>query len=356
MRPQAVIYWRGSSPAGECGTVESLFTTKCLGMDRRAFIGAVAGMIATPLAASAQTATTVRRIGVLSPGPPESQAELQAEYAPLRALGWVVGQNLLVERRYANYRVELLPLLAEELVRLRVEIIATKGTAATLAAKNATTTIPIIIYVAGDPVRSGLVASLPRPGGNITGFSVLAPELDAKRLALLRELLPGLQRVGVLEVSTNPYYRVARKEFDQACRSLGLQPIIIEVVAAGALENAIAELARRRAQALFVQVDDLFYYNRVPILSAALRHALPTLTVGKEMLEAGALVSFAASDAEVDQRYAAFVDRILRGAKPADLPIEQPTKFELGINLKTAKALGITVPQTLLLRADEVIQ
>ena len=212
------------------------------------------------------------------------------------------------------------------------------------------------MYSAGDPVRTGLVASLARPGGNITGFSIVGPELDAKRLALLRELLPGLQRVGVLENSTNPYFRAVRKEFEQACRSLGLQPIIIEVAAAGELENAIAEMARRRAQALFVQGDDLFSENRVPLMSAALRYALPTLAAGKEMLEAGALVSYAHNDAEQDQRYAAFVDRILRGAKPADLPIEQPTKFELGINLKTAKALGITVPQSLLLRADEVIQ
>ena len=212
------------------------------------------------------------------------------------------------------------------------------------------------MYSAGDPVRAGLVASLARPGGNITGFSIVGPEIDAKRLALLRELLPGLQRVGVLENSTNPYCRAVRKEFEQACRSLGLQPIIIEVAAAGELENAIAELARRRAQALFVQRDGLFFENRVPLMSAALRYALPTLAADKEMLEAGALVSYAPNDAEQNQRYAAFVDRILRGAKPADLPIEQPTKFELVINLKAAKALGITVPQSLLLRADEVIQ
>ena len=164
------------------------------------------------------------------------------------------------------------------------------------------------------------------------------------------------QRVGVLETSTNPYYRAARKEFEHACRALGLQPIIIEVVAAGELENAIAEMARRRAQALLVGGDNLFFANRVTIMGAALRYALPTIGVRREMLEAGALVSYAHTDAEQLQRNAAFVDRILRGAKPADLPIEQPTKFELVINLKTAKALGITIPQPLLLRADEVIQ
>ena len=327
-------------------------------MDRRTFIGAMAaGMIAAPLAASAQTATSVRRIGYLSAGVRPPQTWLDAQNAVLRSVGgWVEGQNLLVERRYANGRAELLRPFAEELVRLKVEIIVTVGTDAVLAAKNATNTIPIIIYSAGDPVRSGLVASLARPGGNITGFSVVSPEMDAKRLALLRELLPGLQRVGVLEDSNNPYFRVARKEFEQACRSIGIQPIFIEVAAAGELENAIAEMARRRAQALFVGSTSLFFANRVPLMSAALRYALPTIAVGTEMLKAGALISYSSTTAEQDQRYAAFVDRILRGAKPGDLPIEQPTKFELIINLKAAKALGITVPQTLVLRADEVIQ
>jgi len=326
-------------------------------MDRRTFIGVVAaGMIAAPLAASAQTATTVRRIGVLSPGARPTPAELQQVYAPFKELGWTEGQNLFIERRYANGRAELLRPLAEELVRLKVEIIVTWGTAAALAAKNATTTIPIVIATAGDPVRSGLVTSLARPGGNITGYSIVGPEIDAKSLSLLRELVPGLQRVGVLENSTNPHYRAVRKEFEQTCRSLGLQPIIIEVAAAGELENAIAEMARRRAQALFVQGDGLFYDNRVPLMSAALRYALPTIATDREMLEAGALISYGNSEAEERQRYAAFVDRILRGAKPADLPIEQPTRFDLGINLKTAKALGIAVPQSLLLRADEVIQ
>jgi putative ABC transport system substrate-binding protein len=325
-------------------------------MDRRTFIGAVAaGMIAAPLAASAQTATTVRRIGALFPNAQQTQADLEVEDAALRALGGVEGKNLRVERRYAE-RAELLRPFAEELVRLKVEIIVTWGTAATLAAKRATTTIPIIIGSAGDPVTTGLVASLARPGGNITGFSIVGPEIDAKRLALLRELLPGLQRVGVLEDSTNPYHRAVRKEFEQACRSLGLQPIIIGVAAAGELENALAEMARRRARALYVQRDDLFLDNRVPLMSAALRYALPTLAGSKELVENGALVSYAHTKEEQHRRWAGFVDRILRGAKPADLPIEQPTKFELVINLKTAKALGITVPQSLLVRADEVIQ
>jgi putative ABC transport system substrate-binding protein len=237
-----------------------------------------------------------------------------------------------------------------------VDIIATLGTAATLAAKNATNTTPIVIWSAGDPVRTGLVGSLSRPGGNITGFAMLGPEIDAKRLALLRELLPALQRVGMLENSNNPYYRAMRKEFEQACQLLGIQPIFVEVAAAGEMENAITEIARQRAQALLVPSDRLFYNSRVPLMTAASKYKLLTMTTDKKMLEEGALVFFTNSNAEQDQRYAAFVDRILRGARPADLPMEQPTRFELGINLKTAKALGLTIPQSILLRADEVIQ
>jgi putative ABC transport system substrate-binding protein len=246
--------------------------------------------------------------------------------------------------------------LAEELVRLKVEIIVAWGTDAVLAAKNATTTIPIVIGSAHDPVGSGLVASLARPGGNVTGFGGLGPETDVKRLALLHELLPGLQRVGLLLDSTNPLHRAWRTGFEQTCRSLGLEPIIIEIAAADELENAIEEMARRRAQALVVGNDPLSVDNRVALMRAALKYKLPTMAADKEPMEAGALAYSGVNDAEFKVRYAAFVDRILRGAKPADLPIEQPTKFELVINLKTAKALGITVPQSLLLRADEVIQ
>jgi len=230
------------------------------------------------------------------------------------------------------------------------------GTPATLAAKRATTTIPILMASTGDPVLTGIVASLSRPGGNITGYSTAGSELNAKRLGLMRELLPRLQRVGLLERSTNPYYRAVRLGFEQACQSLGLQPIIVEVASVGELEKAIAEMARRQAQALFVQDDTLFFDNRIPMMSAALRYALPTIGARIDMLEAGALVSYGPTDAEQGQRYAAFVDRILRGAKPADLPIEQPTQFKLGINLRTARALGITVPQALLHRADEIIR
>jgi len=244
-------------------------------MDRRTVIGALAaGIIAAPLASKAQTAPAVRRIGFLGSGARPTTVELHEGDAPLRALGWVEGKNLIVERRYANGRAELLRPLAEELVQLNVDLIVTFGTDATLAAKNATTTIPIVIKSAGDPARSGLVASLARPGGNITGYSIISPELNAKRLALFRELLPGVQRIGWLENSTNPYYGATRKDLEQACRSLGIQPIFVQVSAASEVQEAVAEAARQRAQALFVPIDTLFYETRAEIMRAALKHAL----------------------------------------------------------------------------------
>jgi putative ABC transport system substrate-binding protein len=326
-------------------------------MDRRTFISTLScGVVAAPLIVRAQTATTIRRIGFLAPGPPESAAELQERYAALKELGWIEGRNLLFERRYANGRAELLRPLAEELVRLKVELIVTSGTAATLAAKSATNTTPIVFRTAGDPVRTGLVASLARPGGNVTGYSIFGPEFDAKKIAVLRELLPNVQRVGMLENSTNPYFRATRKELEQACRSFGIQLIFVEVAAASDLANAVAEVARQGGQALFVPPDGLFIENRGEIMRAALKHALPTTVARPIVRETGALVSYHPTQREEDNRAAAFINRILRGAKPAELPVEQPTQFELVINLKTAKALGITVPQSLLSRADEVIQ
>jgi putative ABC transport system substrate-binding protein len=325
-------------------------------MNRRDSLTLLGGtlVLGGTLCVKVEAAPTVRRIGILDAGS-TTHAEIEAQTAALRAFGWVEGQNLLIERRAAE-RVEVLRPMAEELVRLKVEIIVAWGTPAALAAKSATTTIPIVIGSAADPVLSGLVASHARPGGNITGFSVAGPEVEAKLLALLRELLPGVQRVGVLETPYLRIVRAERKELEQACQSLSLQPIIIGVAAADELEKAIAEMVRRRVQALYVEGDDFLSVNRVRLMSAALRYKLPTIGDDNVFVDAGALVVFTSSDAEVVHRYAAFVDRILRGARPADLPIERPTKFELTLNLKTAKALGITVPQSLLQRADKVIQ
>src|SRR6202165_254897 len=326
-------------------------------MDRRGFIrGLAAGLFVAPLVTRAQTPKTIRRIGVLSYSTRPTPAELQEMNAPLRKLGWVEGQNLIVERRNANGRVALMKPFAEELVRLKVEIIVTNGTIATVAAKNATTSIPIVMSSSGDPVRAGLVASLARPGGNVTGFALMLPELDAKLLALLHELLPNVQRVGVLVNRTNPVSSVRLKETEHVYASLGLQPIFIDVASPDVLENAVVEVARRRGQALVVVEDSLLSSYKVPIMRAELSYALPVIVEERELLEAGGLLSYDVSDRERTRRVAASIDKILRGAKPADLPIEQPTKFELVIKMKNAKALGLTIPQSVLLRADEVIQ
>jgi putative ABC transport system substrate-binding protein len=324
-------------------------------MDRRRFISTVAyGALAGPLIARAQTTTRVRRIGWFGIDAPPSAAERQQQYAALRELGWIVGQNLVIEERYGG--AELLRRIAEEFVRLKVDLIVADGTPAALAAKNATATIPILMW-SGDPVRAGLVASLARPGGNITGSALLSPETDVKRLSLLRELLPATRRVGVLINSSNPYFRAARKRFEEAYRSLGMQPVFVDLAQTATLEDAIAEVARQRVQALDVPSDvKVGDDDFARIMRAALRYALPTIVDGDELLEAGGLLSYDYNLAELLHRNAAFIDRILRGAKASDLPIEQPTKFDLGINLRTAKALGITVPQSLLLRADKVIQ
>lgn len=316
---------------------------------------ATASMVAAPLVASAQRSTMVRRIATLTNDAPETQARWDARFAPLRALGWVEGQNLHVERRSASGDVELLRRYADELVGLTVEIIGTLGTPAALAAKNATKTIPIVTYSAGDVVGTGLVASLSRPGGNITGFSFLLPEIEIKRVELLRELVPGLLRIGVLETA-NLYLRARRKEFEQACRTLGVQPIFFEVATQADVERAITEMARRGAQALMVPQEPLFFENPVPLMTLASRYALPTVTANGNIVDAGALILLAHSGDEQDERFAWFVDKILRGAKPADLPVQQPTRFVLVVNLRAAKALGIAVPRSILLRADVVVQ
>jgi putative ABC transport system substrate-binding protein len=313
-------------------------------------------LLAAPSIAVAQRATVVRRIGALEMNEPDRPEFLWKQAEPLRRLGWVEGQNLQVERRYANNRLEALQPLAEELVSARVELIVTGGTPATLAAKRATNTIPIVIRTAGDPVLLGLVASLARPGGNVTGYSQVGPELDAKSLSLLRELVPALQRIGVLELSAHPYYRAQRGQFELICRSLHLDPVFGAIATPDEIGDAVAQLARKRVQALMLRGGE-FYDYRFEIAAAAVKHGLPTLSIDSDLVrEADILVAYSATQAEQDQQRARYIDLILRGAKPADLPVQQPTKFELVINLKTARALGLTIPQALLLRADEVIK
>ena len=327
-------------------------------MLRRAFDRAlVVIFLVAPGTGSAQSASVVHRIGLLNAGAPQTPEQIQADRDALREFGWVEGQNLHIERRYANNRLEDLAPLAEGLVRAKVELIWTGGTTATLAAKRATSTIPIVFSSAGDPVLLGLVASLARPGGNVTGFSLVSPEIEAKRLTVLKELLPTLRRIGVLESSANPYFRAERGQFEHTCQLLGLEPVFVEIAAASEIEDALVKFDRQRVQALVLRNDPIVVDNRFEIARAALNHRLPTMAEHVDLVrEAGALVSYTTSQAEQDRRSASQVNRILRGAKPSDLPVEQPTQFDLVLNLKTAQALGLTIPQSLLLRADEVIR
>ena len=328
-------------------------------MSRRRFSRLVVGLlVATPCVAFTQRSIVVHRIGRLETGTPDTPEEMWVQAAPLRQLGWIEGQNLHVERRYGKENSpEELAQFAEDLVRAKVEIIVTGGTPATRAAMRATKTIPIVFRQAGDPVGSGLVASLARPGANVTGFSWQGQEVLAKYLSLVRELLPGVRRIGVLEPSTNPYLTAERPLFENLSRSRGMEPIFFEIVAPGEIDNVIATLARQHIEALVLRTEDFVIDHQFEIVAAATKYGLPTLAERASIArEAGALASYFSTSAESDRRTAYYIDRILRGAKPADLPVEQPTQFELVINLKTARVLGLTVPPTLLMRADEVIR
>ena len=319
---------------------------------RQFFIGTVlCGLLAAPLAAIAQQDGKVRRIGVLTAGSINNSFFSDN----LREYGWIEGRNLIIERRAADGKAEIVSVLAAELVRLNVEVIVAFGAVASLAARNATLTIPVVTTT-GDPVLLGLVSNLSRPGGNITGLTTVAPELAGKRLELLRELYPKATRIAELVDPANQYIRRNRSDYEKVFRSLGMQSIFVEVAAPAELDRAFADILRQRAEVLIVRADPVFISNRDRIMGPALQHALPTMTKGRRFVAAGGLVSYAPIEAAMFGRTAAFVDKILKGANPADLPIEQPTKFELVINLKTAKALGLAVPQSLLLRADEVIQ
>ena len=324
-------------------------------MDRRQFIGATASsLILVSAALKAQPAAQVRRIGWLWNHAPVTPADFREHTKYLRALGWIEGKNLVIEQRYTSGNASLLPALAEELVRLKVEIIVAEGTVVALAAKKATNAIPIVVARSGDPVRAGLVTSLARPGANVTGTSTISLDLDSKRFQILHELMPAAQRVGELVVPANPIDRVRRAEYVSA---FGMQTIFIEVAQAVDLERAVAEAERRGSQVLHVSPEPLLGENFPQILRAAQKYSLPIMVDNSGWLEEhGVLVSYGPDNDELDRQLAFIIDKILRGAKPADLPIQQPRKFELAINLKTAKAFGITVPQSLLLRADKVIE
>jgi putative ABC transport system substrate-binding protein len=325
-------------------------------MERRAFVTVlVQGVLGPQLSVRAQQ-TAKRRIGFLSSAKSPGAGLSEPATMPLRELGWVEGQNLTVERRYASGKLELLAPMVEELVRLNVEMIVANGTVASLAAKRGTTSVPIIIDRSGDPVGAGLVTSLAHPGANITGISTMSPELEVKRLELLRELLPSATRFGVLVNPANPIDQLTHENIEQAFRSLQMSPIFVEVSVESALESAIAKVAREGGQGLIVDADPLFARNYELIARAADRHQLPLMIELRGWLRSGGLVSYGPNQAQLQRELAIMIDKVLKGAKPADLPVVQPTKFDLAISLRSARALGIAVPKSVLLRADEVIE
>jgi len=326
-------------------------------MDRRVFVaGTGAVLLAAPLVAGAQQAGKVWRIGVLSPEPstgPFSSAPLQQS---LRELGYVEGVNLAVEWRNAEGKTERFDDLAADLVRLRVDVIVAIVPGATLAAKRSTASIPIVMVNTPDPVQLGLVVSLGRPGGNVTGTTTLSADLSSKQLELLKEAVPRAMRIAVLWNPNNPWHPLAVKGAEAAARSLAVQLQIVEARSAEEFERAFEAMTRKRAGAVLVLADPLTSFHRTRLAELAIKRHLPGMYGTRAYAEAGGLMSYWAHQADLDRRVASYVDRILKGAKPADLPIEQPTKFEFVINLKTAKALGLTIPPSLLGRADAVIQ
>jgi ABC-type uncharacterized transport system substrate-binding protein len=329
-------------------------------MDRRAFLGTLAGgLLAAPRSAGAQQAAKVYRLGYLAGGSSDiSRVTVDAFRQGLRELGWVEGQNIVIDYRFADGSLDRLPDLAAELVRLKVDIIVAAPLPPAAAAKNATGTIPIVMIGAGaDPVGQGLVASLARPGGNVTGLSYgVGQGIFGKQLALLKEAVPKVRRVAVLWNPAIPTLAFAIGEVKVAARSLGLQLQLLEARRPNDFDSAFAAMARERAGALLVITDSVFSTHRIRLVGLAAKSRLPAIYTNRQPVEVGGLMSYGPSFSDLWRRGAGYVDKILKGAKPADLPVEQPTTFELVINLKTAKALGLTVPLSLLGRADEVIQ
>jgi putative tryptophan/tyrosine transport system substrate-binding protein len=318
---------------------------------------AVALFFAGPVATGAQSAAKVHRIGFLGNSTAALEAHLVGPFREgLRELGHFEGQNLVIEYRWADGKYERFPALIAELLAQKVEVIVTAGTPASLAVKKATMSVPLVVVGVGDPVASGLVASLARPGGNITGLTSIGEETEGKRWELLREMLPKLTEVAVLQNPENPSLLPTLKNMRVAAQTMGIRLRVSEVKSAGDLDETVQAMVRERPGAILVMGDRLFLHNRQRIMDFATKQRLPVLPVHPELVAVGGLMSFGASYPAMHRRAAYFVDRILKGAKPADLPVERPTKFELIVNLKAAKALGLTVPPSLLTRADQIIQ
>jgi ABC-type uncharacterized transport system substrate-binding protein len=322
---------------------------------RREFIAGLAGAAAMPLAARAQPKQSAV-IGFLGANTAAVQRHATAALVQrLQELGWIEGRNLVIEYRWADGRYDRSPGLVAELIARKVDVIVTHAPPNVVAAKNATSDVPIVFAAVGDPVTIGVVASLARPGGNATGLSLQAADLAGKRLEMLREIVPDMRRLAILGNAGSPNNVMERGEIEQAARSFNLELVVPDIKTVQELAPAV-QAFKDRADALFVQTDPLTNTNRAEIISLALDARLPTSFGAREYAEAGGLMSYGPSFTDLFRRAGDFIDKILRGAKPSDLPVEQPTKFDLVINLKTAKALGLTIPPTLLARADEVIE
>jgi len=316
------------------------------------------GILAAPLTVEAQQPAKVSRVGFLSLLPQEQAlSHIKALHEGLRGLGYIEGQNIILEYQFADGTAERLPDLVAELIHLKVDIIVTGfGTLPALAAKQATSTIPIVFSFVADPVGSGIVASLARPGGNITGLSMIPAGLTGKRVELLKELLPQLSRVAILLNPATPAATQALRETQAIAATWGVQLQLLEVRTPEDFESSFAVASQEHADALITVTDPLTIVHRARIVELAAKSRLPAIYGMRDFVEAGGLISYGANYNEPSRRAAAYVDKILKGAKPADLPVEQPMKFELVINLKTAEALGLTIPPTLLFQADEVIR
>jgi putative ABC transport system substrate-binding protein len=325
-------------------------------MKRREFISLLGGAAAWPLAARAQQARKLPTIGFLGANTPSTMSQWTAAFVQrLHELGWIEGRNLAIEYRWAEGRLDRSPEIIAEFIRLKVDVIVTHATVNVLAAKQATSVIPIVFASVADPVANNVVASLARPGGNVTGLSAQISDVASKRLELLREIIPSVHRLAIIANVDNPSAVLETREVQAAARALGLEVATSELRRADDVVSAIAAL-KDRADALYVQPDPAFTTNRVLINTLALSARLPTMHGTREHVDAGGLISYGTSLTDMFRRAGDLVDKVLRGMKPADIPVEQPTKFDLIINLTTAKALGLEIPATVLARADEVIE
>lgn len=313
--------------------------------------------LAVPPAALAQQAQSPRRIGFLGNSTAALEANLTGPFREgLRELGYVEGRNLLIEYRWVEGNYDRLPGLIDELLASKVEVIVTAGTPATLAVKKATSSTPLVMIAVGDPVGTGIVPSLARPGGNITGLTSISPELDGKRLELLREVVPGISHVAVLWNSASPLQVVGERRTHAAAEALHIRMLSLGVRNEDGLEKAFAEITRQRPGALLVLADRLFLYHRERIMKFAAAQRLPGVHAYRELVETGGLMSFGPSYEGMHRRAAYFVDRILKGDRPGDLPVERPASFELVVNLRAAQGLGLTIPESVLLRATKIIR